>query len=359
MAKKNGNDKSKSKSRVKNKRRVLSPAQQVRFEKRCTAVDAVSAGHTVEAVAKVLNVSTRVIFLWLERYRHGGYDALREGDRSGRKRKVNAEVMRWLYDAISRHDPRQYQFPFCLWTLAVVRTLLKRKFGIDLSKSGVSRLLGHLGFSSQRPIYRSYKRDPKKMKAYLQKTFPGLQEQARRIGAVIYFVDESAVRSDSHRGATWGLKGQTPEVEDSGDRFSLKLISAVSPRGDMRFQCFEGRMNGPRFVEFLKKLHADTGGPIIVIADNASYHRSGPVKSYMEQSEGQVVVEHLPAYYPDLNPDEQVWNHAKRRLGKLFLANKYEFKAALFSIMISIQRTRELVRSFFRLPGTRYAAEAC
>jgi hypothetical protein len=46
----------------------------------------------------------------------------------------------------------------------------------------------------------------------------------------------------------------------------------------MKFQCFEGRMNGPRFIEFLKKLRADAGGPIIVIADGASYHGSGPVK---------------------------------------------------------------------------------
>ena len=49
-------------------------------------------------------------------------------------------------------------------------------------------------------------------------------------------------------------------------------------------------------------------------------------------------MEHLPAYSPDLNPDEQVWNHAKARLGKLFVATKEEFKTALFSSMFSLQR---------------------
>lgn len=37
------------------------------------------------------------------------------------------------------------------------------------------------------------------------------------------------------------------EVEHSGDRFRLKLITAVSPRRDMRFQDFDGCMNKPRF----------------------------------------------------------------------------------------------------------------
>jgi transposase len=342
----------------KTERKPVSAQIQLRYEKRRSAVEAVQAGETISVVARVFKIPHRTLFSWLARYRHGGYDALREGQRSGRSRKVNAEVMRWLYDAITLGDPRQYQLPFCLWTLALVRQLLKREFGIELSKSGVSRLLGHLGLTPQRPIYKSYKRNPKEMKRYLDKTFAGLRARARRMGAMIYFVDEAAVRSDAHRGTTWGKMGQTPEVADSGDRFSLKLISAVSPRGDMKFSTFEGRMNGERFVDFLKKLRADAGRPIIVIADNASYHTGGAVRRYVVASQGQVAVENLPAYSPELNPDEQVWNHAKARLAKLFVATKQEFKAALFSIMLSIQRSVNLILSFFQLPDTKYAASA-
>jgi transposase len=338
--------------------RSVSAKLQLRYEKRRDAVDAVRAGEPVAVVARVLKVPHRTLFSWLARYRHGGNDALREGHRSGRQRKVNAEVMQWLYQAITRGEPRQYQLPFCLWTLGLVRQLLKRKFGIELSKSGVCRLLAHLGLSPQRPLYRSYQRDPQAMKKYLDKTFPGLRVRARQMGAMIYFVDEAAVRSDAHRGTTWGKIGQTPQVADSGDRFSLKLVSAVSPRGDMKFRGFEGRMTGQRFVEFLRKLRADAGRPIIVIADNASYHTGGVVRRYVAESQGEVGVEHLPAYSPELNPDEQVWNHAKARLAKRFVATKQEFKAALFSIMLSIQRTRDLVLSFFQLPDTRYAAQA-
>lgn len=117
-------------------------------------------------------------------------------------------------------------------------------------------------------------------------------------------------------------------------------------------------MNGARLVEFLKRLRTDVGRPIIVIADNASYHRSGPVQSYVAQSQGELIVENLPAYCPELNPDEQVWNHAKARLAKRFVATKEEFKAALFSIMLSIQRTSNLILSFFRFADTKYAAHA-
>jgi hypothetical protein len=52
-------------------------------------------------------------------------------------------------------------------------------------------------------------------------------------------------------------------VEHSGDRFTMKLIMAVSSSGDIRFQCFEGCMNRPRFVEFLKKSRSVSGCPTV------------------------------------------------------------------------------------------------
>jgi len=342
--------------RTKKEEKKSTPREQGRYEKRRAVVEAVQRGDPVAVVARVFGVAIRSIFDWLAWYRQGGWQALKEGRRSGRPRKVSGEVMRWLYRAITLGDPRQYKFEFCLWTLAIIRQMLRREHGIVLSKSAVSRLLGHLGLSPQRPIYRSYKQRPRELKRFLKETFPGLQELARRTGAVIFFVDEASVRSDAHRGTTWGKIGETPVVQDSGDRFSLRLISAVSPRGDMRFAAFEGSMTGARFVEFIEKLRKDVKQPLIIIADNASYHRSKPIKDYVANSQGQVVVENLPRYAPELNPDEQVWNHAKSRLGKLFVTGKQEMKRSVMNIMRAIQRSCDLIQSFFQLPDTKYAS---
>ena len=263
--------------------------------------------------------------------------------------------MSWLYDAVTMGDPRQHQFEFCLWTLGIIRSLLKKRHGIELSKSAVSRLLRHLGLSPQRPIYRCYKQDPKQIEKYLNKTFPELVKIAKKRGAEIYFVDEAAVRSDSHRGTTWGKLGQTPVVADGGGRFGLKLISAVSPRGDMRFGFIEDRMNSAKFIDFLKKLRKDAGRPVIVIADNASYHVSKSVTEFAIEPDNEVWVETLPAYAPELNPDEQVWNQAKRYLAKQFIETKEGMKRQMKNILLSIQKSPKLVRSFFELAGTRYA----
>ena len=110
-------------------------------------------------------------------------------------------------------------------------------------------------------------------------------------------------------------------VKKRGGRFRLKVISAVTPRGDMRFRFIEGRMNAKRFIRFLEQLRGDAGKPIMVVVDNARYHHSKETRAFIEaqtgSENGAIFMAFLPAYSPELNPDEQVWNHAKARLGKL------------------------------------------
>ena len=65
----------------------------------------------------------------------------------------------------------------------------------------------------------------------------------------------------------------------------------------------------------------------------------------------------LPPYSPELNPDEQVWNHAKAEAGKRPVKSKQEMEAVILAAMQSIQQKVDLVRSFFCLPDTLYAKD--
>ena len=335
---------------------------ELRSKKRKEVVEAIILRQEpVHLVARIYNIPHRTVFDWLSRYRSGGWDALKEGHRKGRNRKLSAEDMKWVYDAVTMGNPLNYQFEFCLWTLNIIREMILRERGIRLSKASVSRLLKHLGLSPQRPIYKSYKQDPRKIEQYINKTFPAVAKEAKELGAQIYFVDEAAVRSDAHRGLTWGKKGETPVVRDSGGRFGLSVISGVTPRGDMRFSFLEGKMNSKRFIEFLKQLQGDAGKPIIVIVDNARYHHSKETQAFIKAQErsgkGRIIMAFLPPYSPELNPDEQVWNHAKARLSKLPIASKEAMKDALSRILRSIQKRKSLIKSFFQMKATRYIGE--
>jgi len=329
----------------------------IRSLKRKAVVEAIILRkEAIEVVARVHNITQRTVFNWLARYRSGGWHALNETTRQGRPKKISGEDLRWVYDAITMGNPSNYQFEFCLWTLNTIRALLEQERKVILSKSSICRLLKHLGLTPQRPLYKSYKQDSEKINSYLAETYPEAVKEAKKHNARIYFVDEAAFRSDAHRGTTWGKKGETPVVKDSGGRFGFKLISAVSARGDMHFEVIEDRMNSERFIEFLKKLRSDAKRPVFVIADNARYHHSKLVQGFLDEQHGNIMMAFLPAYSPELNPDEQVWNYAKREIGKTSIRSKDEMEKVILAIMVIIQKKTDLVKSFFYTNGTKYAA---
>ena len=344
----------------KRERKQASSESIARFEKRKAVVEAVQRGEPVALVARVHGVPTRTVFRWLSWVDEKGMAGLRDDVRSGRPSKLTPEVMLWLYNAITGGNPRQFYLGFALWSLAIVRSLLIDFKNIEVNKSTVSRLMKKMGLSPQVPLYRSYRQSPQKVNYYLKRRYPKVSQWARKNGAVIFFADESRVRADGHHGTTWAPIGETPVIADSGDRFGLNMISAVSAQGQMFFDCFEGMMESQRFIEFLKSLRESAGTSIVVIVDGGSYHKSKAVKEFLKEEGASLGIRLvlLPPYSPELNPDEQVWNHAKRRLGRMSLNSKGELRDAVKKVLEAIKACIRLVKSFFRMPDTKYACSA-
>jgi transposase len=239
----------------------------------------------------------------------------------------------------------------------MIRELIRERFNVRLSEVSVGRLLRKLGLSPQRPLARAYQRDPDLVDTWMREEYPAIAQEAKRRGAHIYFADEASVRSDYHSGTTWGKVGQTPVVQRTGARFKVNVISAVSPRGQLRFMCQEGRLTAPVFIEFLTRLLFNEQAAVFLIVDGHPVHRSAAVKRFVATTQGRLRLFHLPPYAPDLNPDELVWSHLKHhKIGKLGIAGPEHLKRRVIGFLRALQKMPALIRSLFHHPSVRYAA---
>ncbi len=322
---------------------------------RTQAVKAVKSGQSVQSVADAYGMNVRSVFRWLADYAAGGQKALQAKPIPGRPPLLNAKEMRWLANAVKDATPQQHKFEFALWTLSIIGELIRRKFGKRLSRSAVGRVMRLLGFTPQRPLYRASQRDAVLVEQWQEEQFPAIVEEAERVGAKIYFQDESSTRSDSHAGTTWAPMGETPEVESTGRRFSLSMLSAVSKEGDFRFMVHEGTVNAKVFRGFLKRLMASAGTPIFLVVDGHSIHKAKLVREYVEAQNGRLKLFFLPPYSPHLNPDEQVWRYVKSEVAKRLVTSKDDLKAKLNSVMHRLQKSRRIVQGFFQHPQCIYA----
>ena len=322
---------------------------------RIRAVQQVLDSKKAEDVADSYGMNHRTIYRWLEKYHYGGWDALKAKPVPGRPPKLNAVQMQWLANAIREKDPRQLSFYFALWTLAIVRELIRRKFDVHLSEVSVGRVLNTLGFTPQRPMYKAWQQNKTLVNQWKTTEYPKIKKRAKLENALIFFGDESGIRSDYHAGTTWGERGKTPIVKTTGSRYSLNMISAVTAKGHFRFMTVEGSVNAEIFCDFIKRLIKGVDQKVFLILDNLKVHHSRKVKKLVESLQGKIELFYLPAYSPELNPDELVWGHVKQKVGKATVFSKDNLKHRVIGALRSLQRMPEKVCSFFSHPTCCYA----
>lgn len=324
---------------------------------RIRAVQRILDGESPELIAKTLGFHRSAIYQWLKRYEADGLEGLKYWKIPGKKPTLTNAQKQKVFDIVTSKNPLQLKFPFALWTRRMVKDLILDQFGVELSEVSVGRLLRAMGLTPQRPLHRAYQQDPTRVTHWLETEYPAIQKDAKAVGATIYFGDEAGIRSDYHSGTSWAPKGKTPVVRTTGARHSLNLVSAISAQGKMRFMTVKGKLTAESFIGFLERLLKNQDKPIFLIVDGHPVHRSSRVKAFVESTEGKLKLFYLPPYSPELNPDEQVWNQLKNhRIGKMILKSLEDMQDKVHSAMRSMQRSPDLIRSFFRHKDCRYAA---
>jgi transposase len=129
----------------------------------------------------------------------------------------------------------------------------------------------------------------------------------------ILFVDEAGFYPLPFVARTYAPQGQTPVLRAPLTHDHLSAISAITADGRLFTHVQDAAFRGPAVVAFLRQLLRQIRGKLLVIWDGAPIHRCQPVKDLLAAgTAARLHLVQLPAYAPDLNPDEGVWNHLKR-----------------------------------------------
>jgi transposase len=166
-------------------------------------------------------------------------------------------------------------------------------------------------------------------------------------------IDESGFMLQPVVRRTWAPTGQTPIQYswDRHDRLSVIAAITVAPlrrRLGLYFQVHDHNICFEEVMAFLHLLHRHLGRKFILVLDRYSAHRKA-VRLLQEAGVDWFEVEWLPAYAPELNPVEMLWNHTKYADLANFIPDNVGH--LLQAVNVSITDTRKngrLIRSFFK-----------
>lgn len=128
-------------------------------------------------------------------------------------------------------------------------------------------------------------------------------------------------------------------------------ISGITPEGKLYDDVQKLPYNSARVIRFLNQLLDQIPGQVHLVWDNASIHKSKEIKQFLNQPtpRDRLTLYALPIYSPDLNPDEQVWNHLKNHiLIRQEFDSRQQLGQAVRIGMSEIRDRTHLIQSFFR-----------
>jgi len=202
------------------------------------------------------------------------------------------------------------------WNWKGVRLFIKQRFGHRLSRSSCLNYLHRLGFVLKRPKKRLVKASAEKRDVFVA-DYTVLRSEAQASGAKIFFVDEAHFRADVDLRAKWVLRGEPAWADSTSPRLGEKATyysGVCLETGEVESMVVTENCTAKTSVAFLQHLRGKHSEPLIVIWDNSPVHRGPEMREYLTTPDLKLQLVALPAYSPDFNADEAIWDWAREEV---------------------------------------------
>jgi len=260
--------------------------------------------HSVRTIVAMLFCSFDLIASVRREYRRQGFDAA-----LGTERGVERTPgwWGWLLGWVLKRTPWDFGISRSRWSCESLAKVIRQKVGRQLGRESVRLILVELGLVWRRPRPTIRPFDPEhdaKMREIqrLRATLPP--------DHVAVYQDEVQIDLNPKIGSQWMLRGFQAEVVTPGDNERRHLaVSMLTGSGRLIVSQPTKRRNSEQFIAHLADLcrRLRRWKVIHVICDNAIFHKSRAVRTWVARQGGRIVLHYLPTRAPEENPVERVF----------------------------------------------------
>lgn len=283
------------------------PTHQIRKAiERAKALLSYYQGLTTEVISQAYHFSERTIKTWIKKFNSYGLASLFDEKRSGRPSYLTKEQKAELKRMITEQNQR-------VWTARHVYQSLLMTTGVCFSVKYLPQLLGRIGLSFHKTMYDLVKRDSEKRRKWIAEQLPEIYKQRIKEGWRIFYQDEVGFSREGTLTNSWGVIGAKNKIPNYGRGKRINLIGVFElGSGEFYGELEEETVDGKRFKAYILSLKKRVGNDkIILICDNAKFHKSQELKEWYVSQKSWLSIEFLPPYSPDFNPIERVWKWFK------------------------------------------------
>lgn len=302
---------------------LLACYQQAREARRSHAILLIKSGRSIQEVAEICYVDEETVKNWLKKWRLD--KNIKDAPLRGAPKKITKEVEKEIVKLVEKNDPQREGLQASSWDCHELRLWLEEKHRIEVSEERLRKILKQNGFNWRKVNYQFTQADEEKRKDFLE-DFQEFHDDIVEESTII-FQDEMSSKLHPHQGRIWTREARPVMLTDCSHEKTY-VIGGVAPSLGRTYTLTNEKFNSGVFIQFLRLLLRRNQGDLTLVLDNHPSHHSKRVRQFLDINP-RLNLLFLPAYSPDLNPQENLWRHLRKKLlnNKLFKSVKDMAKA--------------------------------
>jgi putative transposase len=293
--------------------------------RRLLAIALVMDGHPRDEAARLNGMDRQTLRDWVHRYNRDGVAGLSSRVSPGRPASLNEAQMEELRTLVLQGpDPERHKV--IRWRCADLRTEIAARWSVTLHVRSVGRLLRRLRMTRLQPRPYHPKKDAAAQEAF-KKNFSALAADALPASAAgkpieIWFQDEARVGQKGSLEYVWGPVGSRPPMVRDSRHDSVYLFGAVCHARAIGAAIIMPAANSEAMSHHLAEIatQVSPGAHAVVVCDGAGWHQQGEKLCIP----ANITLLPQPAYAPELNPMENIWDYLRGNKLSMRVWDSYE-----------------------------------
>ena len=276
-------------------------------------------GYSYREIGRILLVDEETVSGWVTLYQSAGLEGLQNhpgwGGEHGQRFLTLAQLEE--LEQVLRAEAMPGTKVGSGWTAKAIRKLIRERYAVSYSKSGVRKLLCEMGWSYQRGRKLYIRRSAEEQARFVLETAEILAKYAESGELVVPLAgDQSKVYLEATLSRRWNPRAEQPLVADGARSKQAENIYGAIHLGtgaETSTFCIDWQ-DSDATIQWLEMMVAEhRRGQILLWLDGASHHTSDEVAEWLE-AHPRLSVIHFPAYEPEENPKEATWKALKEEV---------------------------------------------